>query len=135
MKRTVIALVDDLFWRTKIDHAVQSAGATTTFISDPAALVSVDPERTPLILVDLSLKQPPFEGIAALKKLDKAGKIPVVGYFEHVRKDLRDKAVAAGCDVVLSRSSFSERFADILMKYALPGGVKTESEETELPEE
>ena len=39
MKRTVIALVDDLFWRTKIDHAVQSAGATTTFISDPAALV------------------------------------------------------------------------------------------------
>lgn len=135
MKRTVIALVDDLFWRTKIDHAVQSAGATTTFLSDPAALVSVDPDRTPLILVDLSLKESPFEGIAALKKLDRAGKIPVVGYHEHVRRDLKEKAVAAGCDVVLPRSSFSERLAELLMRYALPGGVRTESEEPELPEE
>ena len=58
MKRTVIALVDDLFWRTKIDHAVQSAGATTTFLSNPAELASVDPDRTPLVVVDLSLRTP-----------------------------------------------------------------------------
>ena len=36
---------------------------------------------------------------------------------------------------VLARSSFAERFADLVLKYLLPGGVRIEEEEHELPEE
>ena len=52
-----------------------------------------------------------------------------------VRKDLKEKALAAGFDEVLSRSSFAERFADLVLKYLLPGGVRMEEAETEPPEE
>ena len=39
MNRTVVVLADDLFWKTKIDHAARSAQAPAVFISDPAGLV------------------------------------------------------------------------------------------------
>ena len=51
------------------------------------------------------------------------------------RKDLKEKALAAGFDEVLARSSFAERFADLVLKYLLPGGVRMEESENEPPEE
>ena len=136
MNRKVIALVEDPFWRSKIDNAVRSVGATTVFLSDPAEAAGViEPGAPVIIVVDLALKTPPFEAIAGLKKAKATSSIPVVGYFDMARKDLKEKALAAGFDEVLSRSSFAERFADLVLKYLLPGGVRMEESETELPEE
>ena len=136
MNRTVLVLVDDLFWRTKIDHAVRSAQAPAVFVTDPAALASAaDPDVVGLILVDLSIRKEPFTALEALKKSPKTKGIPVVGYYEHVRKDLLEKGKKAGCEDVLTRSVFSEHLGDLVLKYALPGGIRTESEEPELPEE
>ena len=36
MNRKVIALVEDPFWKTKIENAVKGVGASTVFLSDPA---------------------------------------------------------------------------------------------------
>lgn len=135
MISTVVVLVDDLFWKTKIDHAVKSAQAPATFVSDPAELAASTDAKTAVVFVDLSLRNDPFDAIAALKKSPKTKNVPVVGFFEHVRKDLKEKAEKAGCDEILPRSTFSQRLGDILMKYALPGGVRTESTDPELPEE
>jgi CheY-like chemotaxis protein len=136
MNRKVIALVEDPFWRSKIDNAVRSVGATTAFLTDPAETASlIEPGAPVIIVVDLALKTPPFEAIAVLKKARATSTIPVVGYFDMARKDLKEKALAAGFDEVLSRSSFAERFADLVLKYLLPGGVRMEESETELPEE
>lgn len=137
MNRKILVLVDDLFWRTKIEHAVKSAqAAPAVFLTDPDELVkTAETNQTAAVIVDLSMRKPPFDAIAALKKKAKTKDIPIVGYFEHVRKDLKEKADAAGCDEVLPRSTFSQRLADIVLKYALPGSVKTEEEEQELPEE
>ena len=136
MNRKVIALVEDPFWRSKIDNAVRSVGATTVFLSDPAQAAGViEPGAPVIIVVDLALKTPPFEAISVLKKAKPTATIPVVGYFDMVRKDLKEKALAAGFDEVLSRSSFAERFADLVLKYLLPGGVRMEEAETEPPEE
>ena len=52
-----------------------------------------------------------------------------MGYYEHVRKDLEKKGTKAGCDQVLPRSTFSQNLGDLIMKYALPGGVRAEEEE------
>ena len=136
MNRKVIALVEDPFWRTKIDTAVKSVGASTVFLSDPAGTrAAVDPSAPVIVVVDLALKLPPFEAIAALKKAKATAAVPVVGYFDMARKDLKEKALAAGFDEVLARSSFAERFADLVLKYLLPGGVRTEPDDNELPEE
>jgi hypothetical protein len=70
-----------------------------------------------------------------MKKDPRTAAVPAVGYFDIARKDLKEKAVAAGFDEVLQRSSFAERFADLVLKYLLPGGVRAEEEENELPEE
>jgi hypothetical protein len=136
MNRTVVVLADDLFWKTKIDHAAKSAQAPTVFISDPAELVkAAGIGKTALVLIDLALRPEPFAAIAALKKGPKTKGIHVVGWYEHVRKDLEKKGTEAGCDDLMPRSTFSQNLADLIMTYALPGGMRTEEEEKELPEE
>jgi PleD family two-component response regulator len=136
MNRTVLALVDDLFWRTKIDHAVKSASSPIVFISDPSELAAAaDPQSVGILLVDLSLRKEPFTAISSLKKSAKTKSIPVIGYYEHVRKDLQQKGNDAGCDEVLARSAFSEKLGDLVLKYVLPGSTRTVEEEPELPEE
>jgi len=138
MNPTVLVLADDLFWKTKIDHTLKSAQATGIFIEKSAQLAAKaesGPGRVALVLVDLALRDDPFTAIAALKKNPKTKNIAVVGYYEHVRKDLSEKGEKAGCDQVLPRSAFSQHLGDIVLKYALPGGVRAEEEETELPEE
>ncbi len=135
MNRSVLVLADDLFWRSKIDHAVRSAQRTVEFAEDPAQLESADPARHCLLIVDLALKKPPFEAVAALKKDPARAALPVVGFYEHVRKDLKEKAEKSGFDRVLLRSSFAEKLADLVFEFALPGAARVASEETELPEE
>ena len=136
MNRKVVALVEDPFWRTKIDNAVKSVGASTVFFLDPSmAAGAIEPGAPVIVVVDLALKAPPFDAVAGLKKAAATSSIPVIGYFDIARKDLKEKALAAGFDEVLPRSSFAERFADMVMKYLLPGGVRKEENENELPEE
>jgi hypothetical protein len=136
MKRTILVLAEDLFWRTKIDHAAKSGQAVAVFISKPSELAhAADPAKVGVVLVDLSLREEPFSAISALKKGAKTKNIPVVGYFEHVRKDLEQKGKEAGCDQVMPRSTFSQKMGDIVLRYALPGSVRQEAEEEELPEE
>jgi hypothetical protein len=136
MNRTVVVLADDLFWKTKIDHAAKSAQAPAVFISDPAGLVkAAEAGKTALVLIDLAIRPDPFAAIAALKKGAKTKGIHVVGWYEHVRKDLEKKGTEAGCNQLMPRSTFSQNLADLIMTYALPGGVRAEEEEKELPEE
>ena len=42
MNRKILVLVDDLFWKTKIDHAVRSAqAAAPVFLADPSEWIHV----------------------------------------------------------------------------------------------
>jgi CheY-like chemotaxis protein len=136
MNPTVVVLADDLFWKTKIDHTLKSAQATGVFI-DKSSELAARAESAPvsLVIVDLALRDDPFTAITALKKNPKTKGIAVVGYYEHVRKDLLEKGEKAGCDQVLPRAAFSQHLGDVVMKYALPGGVRAEEDEAELPEE
>jgi CheY-like chemotaxis protein len=136
MNPTVVVLADDLFWKTKIDHTLKSAQATGIFIDTSAQLAAkVASGRVGLVIVDLALRDDPFAAIVALKKNPKTKGIAVVGYYEHVRKDLLEKGEKAGCDQVMPRAAFSQHLGDVVMKYALPGGVRAEEDEAELPEE
>ena len=136
MNRTVLVLADDLFWRTKIDHALKSSQTPGIFLDKPSDLAEkADPTRVGLVLVDLALKQDPLPAIAALKKAPKTKNITVVGYCEHKQTDLIERGKKAGCDQVLPRSTFSQKLGELVLNFALPGAQRAEEEEPELPEE
>ena len=68
MNRKVIALVEDPFWRTKIDNAARSVGASTVFLSDPAeAAAAIEPGAPVIVVVDMALKSSPFQALSAMK--------------------------------------------------------------------
>lgn len=137
MKKTVLVLVDDLFWRSKIEFAIKSAEANAVFASDPGQTNGTDSDpKLCLVIADLSMRKPPFEWIAAFKKDPKATRVPVIGFFEHARKDLKEKAVESGCDEIMPRSAFAEQLTDLVMAHSMPGALRTVPEEKEeLPDE
>ncbi len=136
MSKSVLVLVDDLFWRSKIESAIKSAEVKAVFAADPDLVNGeVIQSNLCLVIADLALRRPPFDWITHFKGNPATSSIPVIGFFEHIRKDLKEKGLSSGCDQVLARSAFSEKLADLVLEHALPGSVRTEADEVELPEE
>jgi DNA-binding NarL/FixJ family response regulator len=72
-------------------------------------LMASDPK---LVIVDLNARSQPIQAIEKLRLARKD--IRVVGFLSHVQRELAAQAQAAGCDEVLSRSSFTQNLAAIL---------------------
>jgi len=79
-------------------------------------------ERRPaLVIVDLQAEAlHPVDAIRGIKADSGLQATPVLGYYAHVRDDLRAAAAEAGCDELLPRSAFSARLPEILQRCALP---------------
>jgi PleD family two-component response regulator len=115
MSKHVIALVDDLFWKARLLETAKAAGATIVLVADPAQLATKSAEQKPDILfVDLALRREPFESVRAFKDAPDTAKIPVVGYFEHMRVDLHKRGKEAGIETLIARSTFTEKLASFL---------------------
>ena len=113
----VIALVDDLFFQSKMVETARNVGVTLQTVSSGAALVAAAAvtaaSNAPrLLLVDLNARQGPLE---AIEQLRAAGNpLPVIAFLSHVQTELAQRARAAGCQQVLPRSKFTAELADIL---------------------
>ena len=104
----VAALVDDLFFTSKISGVARQAGSDVVFCRS-AEGVSEDCVR---IFVDLNATT--FDAIAEIGKLKTSHAAPIVAYFSHVQVDLRRRAEEAGADQVLPRSAFVEQLPSLL---------------------
>jgi CheY-like chemotaxis protein len=81
--------------------------------------------RPALVILDLQSETcRPLEAIRAIKSDPDLRTTPVLGYYAHVRDDLKVAAAEAGCDDVLPRSALSSRLPEILRR-ALPSGAKS----------
>jgi CheY-like chemotaxis protein len=113
----VVALVDDLFFQSKMVETARNVGVGLQTVSSGAALVAAatasaggNPPR--LLLVDLNARQGPLE---AIEQLHAAGSpLPVIAFLSHVQTELAQRARVAGCQQVLPRSKFTAELADIL---------------------
>jgi CheY-like chemotaxis protein len=116
MSRSVIAVVDDMFFASKIRAAAEAVGVEISFPRSKEALVEKARETAPhLILVDLHNQKLDPVGLAKeLKANEDLGGIQLVGFFSHVETELRQNALAAGYDLVLPRSVFSRDLPKIL---------------------
>jgi PleD family two-component response regulator len=112
----VLALVDDLMFRSKIKSTATPLGVAVTFAgSSDAALAAMRAAAPTLVILDLNNpRTDPLGTVAAMKKDAALASIPTVGYVSHVDVSTIDAARAAGVDDVLARSAFTMKLPQLL---------------------
>jgi CheY-like chemotaxis protein len=116
MSRNIVAVVDDLFFASKIRGTAEELGVTATFARNvDATLQAARRDQPSLIICDLhSQRIDPMELARELKADKQLRAIPLLGFFSHVQTDLQRQAEAAGFDRALPRSAFSKHLSKIL---------------------
>jgi len=116
MTRTIIAVVDDLFFASKIRGTGEQVGARIKFVKSIDAAASKARDEAPtLVIVDLNAGCCDAVELArAFKGDDNLNAIPLLGFFSHVQIELQQAALTAGFDQVMPRSAFTKNLADIL---------------------
>ena len=116
MSQTVISVVDDMFFASKIRAVAEAAGVEISFPRSVDAVVSKARETKPrLIVVDLHNQRiDPIALAHALKADEDLRSIKLLGFFSHVQTELQRNAMAAGFDQVIPRSVFARDLAEIL---------------------
>jgi len=117
-----VAVLDDMFFASKIKEAAKASGVDVEFIKSEYALHRFNPSAPPsLVIVDLANKSiDPLDIIRLIKSSGKFGKARVIGYLPHVAKELASRVLNAGYDQVLPRSKLSRELTDILSGIAKP---------------
>lgn len=112
----VLALVDDLMFRSKIKSAATQAGVTVSFAgSSDAALTAMRAAPPALLILDLNNpRTDPLGTVAAMKNDAALASVPTVGYVSHVDTATIEAARTAGVDDVLARSAFTMKLAEII---------------------
>jgi DNA-binding NarL/FixJ family response regulator len=112
--RVALALVRDLFFRSKLDAAAKASQAEVAYASDLDGAARRCAETTPtIVLVDLS--DPAFPAVETAGTVRaRAPRARLVGFASHV--DLKSLAAAreAGFELTLSRSEFTARLGELL---------------------
>ncbi len=116
MTDEVLALVDDLFFSSKIASTARLCSVPLRLSQTVRELVQgADPGRVKLIIIDLNGRTTePIQAIQELQSLSGRDSIPILAYYSHVQTELAEDARQAGARWVLPRSAFSARLASIL---------------------
>ena len=117
MVETILAVVDDLFFLSKIQQTAKLVGVTV----EPVALGKLADRAAQggvsAVVVDLNHRSGSvLDAVRAVKAEAKTGGMRVVGFLSHVQTDLAVAAREAGCDQVLARSAFSQRLPELLQE-------------------
>jgi hypothetical protein len=123
----IFAFVDDLFFQAKITETARKLNVKVQFVkTEKEIMVHIGEngdQKPSLIIFDLNnVAVKPLTAIPRLKaKLKK--KTALIGFLSHVQGDLKMKAMEAGCDMVLPRSSFSQNLPQLLRRHGAPDEV------------
>ena len=117
--KTVLAVVNDLFFSVKITDAAKRAGMPVEFIKDEKEVIAKAKTKPTLIIFDLNFADvQPLKLISKLKTGADFKGISVIGYLSHIQADLKMQAQEAGCDMVMARSAFSQNLSQIFKRHA-----------------
>ena len=119
MAEILLAIVDDLFFLSKIQQAAKLLGVRVEPVT-PAQLAE-RAVQVPVRGVILDLNHRSGSALDTLHKIKADAKIratPVVGFLSHVQTDLAAAAREAGCDRVVARSTFSQKLPELLRELA-----------------
>jgi DNA-binding NarL/FixJ family response regulator len=111
----VAILVDDMFFAAKINGAAAECGRSIERIKSREQLEALIANPPALVIVDLNSDRiDPLEAIRFFKSRSELSSAPVVSFVSHVQTDLIRAAQAAGCDLVLPRSAFTQMLVEIV---------------------
>ena len=113
----VIAIVDDLFFASKIRGTAEALSVPVSFPRTLESLIeSANSEPVGLIICDLNATRiDPVTLSKTLKADDTLRSIPLIGFFSHVDTELQRQAIDAGFDRVLPRSAFTAKLPQIML--------------------
>jgi CheY-like chemotaxis protein len=134
MGKTLVASVDDLFFRSKIDATARNLNVPVRFIERKDLLAACLEGKTAAVLLELS-NGSSLDAIRSLRQDPKTRDVPVIGFLSHVDRDLAREAESAGVTQVMPRSQFAETLPDLMMDLLAPGTKREVQEEPELPDE
>ncbi len=109
-----VALVADIFFIAKMKETAKQVGVELTTAGTAEALCeAAKAAGISLVIVDLNARG----SIETIEKLRASGDtIPVIAFLSHVQVELAERARAAGCTEVMSRSKFTVELAEILAR-------------------
>jgi CheY-like chemotaxis protein len=108
-------IVPDLMFATRIEDAARSAGAAVLSPSDQAAFLTALRDGARLAIIDSSVQDRSWlEWARAAKDDPSTGAVPILAFGSHKDVELRNRALRAGVDRYLARSSFSEGLIEIV---------------------
>ena len=116
MGQAIIAVVDDMFFASKIRAVAEAVRVEISFPRSLAVLIQKARETKPrLIVVDLHNQKIDSNALAGeLKSDEQLRQIRLLGFFSHVQTELQRNAMAAGFDQVIPRSVFARDLDKIL---------------------
>ena len=104
----IAALVDDLFFSSKIMETARQVGSEVVFCRSAEGV----PPDAIRICVDLNANS--FDPVGEIHKLKRSHSAPIVAYLSHLQVDLKRKAEEAGAREVIARSAFVNRLPELL---------------------
>ena len=118
-KKKIVAAVSDLMFTVKINDAARKAGLLVDFVKSEQDVLEKAKESPSAIILDLNCTDvDPIRLIGAIKGDSSHKRISLIGFLSHVQGELKRDAHDAGCDIVMTRSAFSQNLPQILKRHA-----------------
>jgi hypothetical protein len=133
MSKPIVAAVEDLFFRSKIEATARHLNVPVRFVK--AQELAGASAGAAAVLLELSSNGAAVSAVKEMRSGKSTSDVPVIGFLSHVDKELAKQAEAAGVTQVMPRSQFSEGLPDLLMDLTAPGTKREIQEEPELPDE
>lgn len=114
----VVTLIQDMLFASKVREVAKATGVSVQSTRDVPALVAAAREAK-LVMIDLRLPQ----ALDALDALATAAAAPgatagapptIVGFIDHEKTDLMDRARAKGCSQVMAKGQFANALPKLL---------------------
>ena len=120
---TVLALVDDLMFVSRIREAAKGRALEVKAVRTPADALAGARGGARLVILDLDSRRLPTAAVLAELRADPSlTGLPIVGFFSHVEAQRGRDAAAAGCTTVLPRSAFVQKLDGLLAEAAGASG-------------
>ena len=102
----VVAVTRDLFLQSRIGEVAGSIGLKAVFVSCEDELKpALDTHKPSLVVLDLAATDyDPFSCAKTVKSISPS--IKILGFFPHVRVELKSRAQSSGVDYIVPNSGF-----------------------------
>lgn len=134
MSKTLLACVEDLFFRSKIEATARHLNVPVLFVPASGLAKAAADGKVGAVLLELSSPDA-LAAVKAVRRTKATEALAVIGFLSHVDRKLADDAQEAGVTQVMPRSQFSETLPDLVMDLLAPGTKREMQEEPELPDE